>query len=144
MESLSNDTLILITREKELDIKSFIMGFHEYRTIWKPQENEVLHACMEPTNKKDKFDVAVIGHKTFALGHLVKGKSGRFSKTIFYFLRTSEYHGCSVRVIGKAVNKGDDKSMKIQCNLISQGQSEFVDILSQERKKHMYIYLKLP
>ena len=97
MESLSNDTLILITREKELDIKSFIMGFHEYRTIWKPQENEVLHACMEPTNKKDKFDVAVIGHKSFILGHLVKGKSARFSKTVFYFLRTSEYYGCTIR-----------------------------------------------
>ena len=97
MESLSNDTLILITREKELDIKSFIMGFHEYRTIWKPQENEVLHACMEPTNKKDKFDVAVIGHKNFILGHLVKEKSARFSKTVFYFLRTSGYYGCTIR-----------------------------------------------
>ena len=39
------------------------MGFHEYRAIWTPHENNVLHACMEPANKKDKFAVAVISHK---------------------------------------------------------------------------------
>ena len=131
MESLSNDTLIAITREKELDIKSFIMGFHEYRTIWKPRKKEVLHACMKPINKKDKFDVAVIGYKNFVLSHLVKGKL--FAKTFFYILRTSEYQ----------VNQ-DDKDMKIQCNLISKAQSQFVGILSQEREKHMNIHLKLP
>ena len=61
-EKLPNDTLIPIISEKELDRKSFIMGFHEYRAIWTPHENKVLHACMEPTNKKDKFAVAVISH----------------------------------------------------------------------------------
>ena len=63
MEKLPNDTLIPIISEKELDRKSFIMGFHEYRAIWTPHENNVLHACMEPANKKDKFAVAVISHK---------------------------------------------------------------------------------
>ena len=84
MESLSNDTLIPIIREKELDVKSFMMGFHEYRTIWTPQENEVLHARVEPTNKKDKFAVIVSGHKNSVVRRLMKGKSGRFAKTIFY------------------------------------------------------------
>ena len=84
---MSNNTLILIIREKELDIKSFIMGFHEYRTIWMLHENEVLHARMEPTNKKGKFAVAEIGHKNSAVGNLMKGKSEPFTKTIFYSLR---------------------------------------------------------
>ena len=61
----------------------------------------------------------------------MKGKL--FAKTFFYILRTSEYQ----------VNQ-DDKDMKIQCNLISKAQSQFVEILSQEREKHMYIHLKLP
>ena len=113
------------------------MGFHEYRTIWTPHENEVLHAHMEPTNKKDKFTVAAIGHKNFAVDHLIKGKRGWFAKTIFYLLRASEYHGCRVRVTGKAVNQGDDKGMKIPCILIFKEQTEFVDILSQELKKHL-------
>ena len=76
MESLANDTLIPI------GIKSFIMGFNQYRTIWTPHEIEVVHARMEPTNKKDKFAVAVIGHKNSVVGHLIKRKSGQFAKTI--------------------------------------------------------------
>ena len=84
MERLPNDTLIPIIREKELDVKSFIMDFHEYRTIWTPHENEVLNARVEPTNKKDKFTVVVSGHKNSVVRHLMNGKSGRFAKTIFY------------------------------------------------------------
>ena len=86
MESLSNDALILIVREKELKVKSFVMGFHGYRTIWTPHENEVLLTQMEPTNKEDKFAVGVIGDKDSVVGHLMKGKVGQFAKTIFYFL----------------------------------------------------------
>ena len=137
IESLSNNALIPIVREKELKIKSFVMGFHEYRTIWTPHENEVLHSRMEPTNKKDKFAIAVIGDKDSVVGHLMKGKGGRFAKTIFYFLRASEYHGCRVHVTGQAINQGDDKGMKIPCTLMFKGQSEFVDILSQELKKYV-------
>ena len=106
MESLANDKLIPI------GIKSFIMGFDQYRTIWTPHENKVVHACMEPTNKKDKFAVAVIGHKNSVVGHLIKRKSGQFAKTI------CEYHGGRVRVAGKAANQRDDKGMKIPCILI--------------------------
>ena len=101
MESISNDTLIPIIREKELDIKSFIMDFHGYMTVWTPHENEVLHDDMEPTNKKDKFVVAVIGHKNSVVCHLMKGKSGRFAKTIFYFLPASEYHGAGFVLLAK-------------------------------------------
>ena len=137
MESLSNDALIPIIQEKELTIKSFVMGFHEYKTIWTPHENKVLLTRMEPTNKKDKFAVAVIGDKDSIVGRLMKGKGRRFVKTIFYFLRASEYHGCRVHVTGQAINQGDDKGMKIPCTLMFKGQSEFVDILSQELKKHM-------
>ena len=119
------------------------MGFHEYGTIWTPHENEVLLTQMEPTNKKGKFAVAVIGDKYSVVGHLMKGKGGRFSKTIFYFLRASEYHWCKVHVTSQAINQGDDKGMKISCTLMFKGQLEFVDILSQELKKHMQTNLKL-
>ena len=137
MESLSNDAPIPIIREKELQIKSFVMGFHEYRNIWTPHKNEVLLTRMEPTNKKDRFAVAVIGDKDSIIGHLMKGKDGRFAKTIFYFLRASEYHCCRVYVTGKAVNQGDNKGMKVPCTLLFKGQSEFVDVLYQELKKHV-------
>ena len=80
------------------------MGFHEYRTISTPHENEVLHARMEPTNKKDEFAVAVIGHRNSVISHLMKGKSGRSAKTIFYLLRASENHEYRICGTGKTVN----------------------------------------
>ena len=137
MKSLSNDALIPIAREKELEIKSFGMGFLEHRTIWTPHENEVLLTQMEPTNKKNKFSVAVVGVKDSVIGHLMKSKGGRFAKTIFYFLRASEYHGCRVHFTGQATNQEDNKGMRIPCTLMFKGQSQFVDILSQKLKKHM-------
>ena len=72
------------------------------RTIWTPHENEVLLTRMEPTNKKDKFAFTVIGNKDSVVGHLMKSKGGRFAKTIFYFLRASEYHGCRINVTGQS------------------------------------------
>ena len=102
------------------------MGFHEY-----------LHVRTEPTNKKSRFAVAVISHENSVVGHLMKEKSGRFAKTIFYFLRASKYHGCRVRDTNKDVSQGDDKGTKIPIILMFKGQSEFVDILSQKPKKHM-------
>ena len=79
----------------------------------------------------------MIGHKNSVVGHFMKGKSGRFAKTIFYFLQASKYHGCSVRVTGKAFNQGDGVGMKIACILIFIGKSEVVDVLSQEPKKYL-------
>ena len=51
MESLSNDALIPIVREDELEIKSFVLDFHEHRTIWTSHENEVLLEWNRPTKK---------------------------------------------------------------------------------------------
>ena len=79
----------------------------------------------------------MIGHKNSVVGYSMKEKSGRLAKIIFYFLRASKYHGYRVRATCKAVNQGDDKSMKISCILIFKGKSEFIVILNQELKKHM-------
>ena len=60
---------------------------------------------MEPTNKKDKFAVGVIGDKDSVVGHLMKGKVGQFAKTIFYFLWASKYHGYRIHITGQAINQ---------------------------------------
>ena len=60
---------------------------------------------MGPTNKMDKFAIAVIKNKF--IGHIPLGKTGRFSKTVFYFLKC-EYNDCKVKIVdGKAVNLGN-------------------------------------
>ena len=136
MESFSDDTAIPNIRENEVELISFVMGFHEYKNIWTPAENETLNTCMEPENKIDKFAVAVVGGRGEVVGHLMKGKTGRFAKTVFYFLRASQCNECYVRVTGKAVNEGDGQGMKIPCIIKLKGHVEFVDILSKELTKH--------
>ena len=42
---------------------------------------------MEPENKEDKFAVTVIGGNQSVVGHLMKAKTGRYAKSIFYFLQ---------------------------------------------------------
>ena len=46
---------------------------------------------MEPEKVMDKYAVAVINNDTL-VGHLMKGESGKFAKTIFYFLRSDKFH----------------------------------------------------
>ena len=53
MENLSKqiDVVIPIIKERELNFKSFVMEFHEYREIWDTKSNEILEVKMEPINK---------------------------------------------------------------------------------------------
>ena len=94
-----------------------------------------LRRTCRKTSLQPHYDVLFQGESV--VGHLMKGKSGRFAKTILYFLWTSTYHGCRVRVTDKAINQDDDKGMKISFILIFKGQPEFVDILSQELRKDL-------
>ena len=110
------------------------MGFHEYRKIWEPKSHEILEVKMEPTNKK--FALAVIKKKK-NIGHLPLGKTGRFSKTIFYLLKC-EYNDCKVKLVdGKAINLGDGMGMRVPCLLLFRGQSDYIDILFEELSKNM-------
>ena len=88
------------------------MGFHVYRNKWKPVIGEVLKRCMEPQNEVDKYPVAVIFH-CICFGHLPKGKSEKYAKTIFYFLKTYSLNICYVKITRKPVNVGDNKGMRI-------------------------------
>ena len=53
MENLSKqiDVVIPTIKERELNFKSFVMEFHEYREIWDTKSNEILEVKMEPINK---------------------------------------------------------------------------------------------
>ena len=74
----------------------------------------------------DKIAVAVIKNKGI-IGHLPLGKTGRFSKTICYFLKC-EYNDCKVKIVdSKAVNLGDGMEMRVPCLLFG-GQMITIDI----------------
>jgi hypothetical protein len=82
----------------------------------------------------DKYAVCVLLHDR-VVGHLKRGKSGRFAKTIFYFLRADTYSSCTVIIKGKAVNLGDGEGMPVPCKLKFFGQEKYVKILQKELKK---------
>ena len=63
----------------------------------------------------------------------MKGKSGRFVKTIFYLLRADiKKNNCTVVVTCKAVNCGDGEDMQVPCTLYFKGRQKFIDILKKE------------
>ena len=96
IENLSIDTVIRVICEKELEVGSFVMRFQEYKKAWPSLENEKLDTHMEPESKIDKFAIAIIGGSEVVVGHIVKGKTRRFSKIIFYFLQVSQYQKYNV------------------------------------------------
>jgi hypothetical protein len=85
------------------EIESFVKGYHAYQYEWSPIVDEVLKAKIKPTNIVDKYAVCVLHHDR-VVGHLKRGKSGRFTKTIFYFLRADTYSSCTVIIKGKDQN----------------------------------------
>lgn len=70
---------------------------------------------MEPENAFKKYVVAVIKNGS-VVGHLMKGESGKFPKTIFYFLRLDELNSCTAVVTGK--NKEGGMRMQIPSKLM--------------------------
>ena len=79
---------------------------------------------MEPDNLMDKFAVCVkINEKI--IGHLKKGSSGRFAKTIFYFLRSDAYSSAWAKVVVKGVIFAMEGKCKVACKLSLSGQPKF-------------------
>ena len=96
-----------IIKLEEYRLTSHVKGYHEYKGIWKPEIGDVLRTKREPENKTDKFAVAVMKEKEkdLVIGHLKKGKSGKFAKLFSYFLK-NECSSCEVIIKGKPVNFG--------------------------------------
>ena len=123
--------IVLITF---LDLETFIKERHVYKYIWAPKQGEQLDVLLEPDNRMDKFAVYVkINEKI--VGHLKKGTSGRFAKTIFYFLRSDAYSSAWAKVTNKRCNLGDGEGMQVPCKLSLSGQPKFVSLLRKELMK---------
>ena len=91
LEDILSCEEIPIVRLKSYAINSsVVMGYHVYMKNWTSSiGNEVL-GFMEPTNKLEKYAVPVKGKDEDIIGHLPLGKSGKFAKTVFYFLKSDK------------------------------------------------------
>ena len=115
---------------KEYVVFSHVKGYHEYMKIWLPFIGEFLQTRLEPENEFDKYAVAVIKDGV-VVGHLTKGKTGRFAKTISFFLRASEDNVCKVEITGRRVNLGDKQGLQVPCKLHFVGNVKFIDKLKE-------------
>ena len=91
---------------------------------------------MQPNNVKDKYAVAIFQEvKKKVIGHLPLGKSGKFAKIIFYFLKAAKENICQITVHGKAVNQNDGLGMKIPSRLFFTVEEKFINILKERLPK---------
>ena len=114
-----------------LSLSSYIRGYHEYKDLWTPHFGQSLATKAETTNPLGRFAVAVLLDDE-VVGHLLKGKLGRYAKTISFFLQADAGNFCTVVVTGQAINLGDKKGMQVPCNLCFTGARPFLERLRRE------------
>ena len=68
---------------KEFETESVIKGYHAYINDWTPILGENLSTRPEPKNEIDKYAV-VVTKDAGLIGHLMKGKTGQYAKTVFH------------------------------------------------------------
>ena len=102
---------------KEFETESVIKGYHAYMNDWTPLLGENLSTRSEPKNEIDKYAVAVTKDAR-VIGHLKKGKTGRYTKTVFYFLRANPMSTASITVTGKKFNFGGTQELQIPSTIL--------------------------
>ena len=134
LTEINEDDTICILLLVNFETPSYIKGYHEYEKIWTTFLPEELCGEMVPAIPADKYAVAV-KKNIVVVGHLPLGCSGKFAKTIFYFLRADEWSECKVIVTGKPVNRGDGDGMQVPCLLKFHEQKSLIGIL----KQHLHV-----
>ena len=89
LTEINEDDTIRTVLLVNFETPSYIKGYHEYKKIWTPFLQEELREEMEPAKPVDKYAVAVKKNNV-VVGNLPPGCSGKFAKTIFYFLLADE------------------------------------------------------
>ena len=120
---------------KEFETESVIKGYHACMNDWTPIIVENLSTRSEPENEIDRYAAAVTKEPR-VIGHLKKGKTGRYAKTVFYFLRANPMNTASITVTGKSINFGDGQGLQIPCTILFKGEEKYIEVL----KKHLNLH----
>ena len=98
---------------------------------WTPILGENLSTSPEPENEIDKCPV-VVTKDARVIGHLKKGKTGRYAKTVFYFLQANPMNTASITAPGKRVNFGDRQDLQIPCTILFKGEKKYIEVLRKQ------------
>ena len=63
------------------------------------------------------------------MGHLKTGETGRFAKTIFFFLKGDPHWKAKTITFGRICNLGDGEGLQFPCKLKLAGHQKFIDLL---------------
>ena len=93
---------------------------------------ESLDAQIEPNNPVDKYSVC-IRKSGKVVGSLRKRTTGRFAKTIFFFLKGDPYSKAKTITSGLRCNLNDGEGLQVPCKLKFVGhRGKFTDLLHDE------------
>ena len=127
---LQDELTIIFT--VEISHETQIKEHHIYKDIWAPELGEHLEVQCEPENLVDKYAVCLKTSNGTIVGHLKKGKFGRFAKTIFYYLPSHPKANFTVKVTGKRFNLGDGEGLQVPCILQFTGERKFISVLKEQ------------
>ena len=127
---LQDELPIILT--VEISHETQIKGHDVYKNIWAPELGEHLEVQYEPENPVDKYAVCLKTSNGTIIGHLKKGKSGCFTKTIFYYLRSHPQENCTAKVTGERFNLGNDEDLQVHCILQFTGERKFISVLKEQ------------
>ena len=120
---------------KEFETESVIKGYQAYLNDGAPILGENVSIRPEPKNEIDEYAVAVTTD-TRVTDHLKKGKTGRYAKTDFDFLRTNPMNAARITVTGKSVNFGNGQGLQIPCTILFKREEIYIEVL----KKQLNLY----
>ena len=90
-----------------------------------------LDAQVEPNNPVDKYAVC-IRKSGKVVGHLKKGTTGKFTKTILFSLKSDPYLKAKTVTSGRRCNPGDGEGLPVSCKLKLAGHRKFIDLFQDE------------
>ena len=134
IETICFQVKIPVILKTILELETYIKGHHYYLEAWTPEVGEKFSVLVKTNNRVDKFAVCVEKDQTVVC-YLKKDDSGKFTKTIFYFLRSDTYCNCYAEGSGKRCNLKDGEGLQVLCKIIITGQKEYVNILKHELQK---------
>ena len=70
--------------------------------------------CQQELHNPEEKHAICVKKENEIIGHLPLGRSGKFAKTTFYFLRTEKLSSCKVIITGKPVNLGDGYTSEVK------------------------------
>ena len=83
----------------------------------KPCVGEKLSGAIESRYLMDKYAVAVQRNGGKVVGHLPLGKSEKFAKAAFWFLKADKNHSCKINMLRKTVSAVNGSETKVHFGL---------------------------